>query len=322
MLDSERYFHLKVFKPQFVLNRALRRPTFDGRRYRSTVLSDAERTHLRNVASSAQVSPPNKRMIFLYGVMPRSGTNYLFELLLRHPQIVKSAIPFDELPVLAAPEVYDEPRRMIGRLHSPSAEAFQPMEWMTFSVSGLRNRLLDLAPDDSVTLIKEPHAFNLDLLSTVFPLDQYILIARDGRYVVDSFKRTFAQQILGRTFEDICLEFKAAAEKMLEVRAALPEEKVRYVQYEQCVRHPKDTISSLTDWIGGLDRPPSEEDLASIPVLGSSTHSKRTKGQVSWEPVEADESFDPTSRKLDWSEEYTSTFERICGDVNRRLGYS
>ena len=321
MLDRERYFEFRFLRPNFAARRLMSLPVFDARKYADANLSPQEAAHLRTVSLEAGKTFPRRKLLFVFGCMPRSGTNFLFEMLLCHPRFARSAIPLDEFGVLASPEAFDAPRNTIGRLHPPSAAAFARMEWMAFALAGFRNRLLSLAADDTVTVIKEPHAYHIELLPVLFQQDRCIVLLRNARYIVDSYFRTFVRRRFGRSFEEVCMETAAALTKVLDFLEAAPSGYAYMVRYEDAALHRARVMGEILCWMGEDVR---EEDMAAlgrIPVLGSSTHSRGADGQVQWTPQVPGTDFDPTCRPLDWSRSQELTFERVCAAVNRRAGY-
>jgi protein-tyrosine sulfotransferase len=320
-MADRKYIAIRFLRPDFAARRLMSLPVFDERAYAGVDLSPEEENNLRAVAESAARPFEKRRLLFVYGAMPRSGTNFLFEVLLRHPLFARPGIGFDELGVLADPAVFEEPRRVIGSFHPPSGAAFARLEWMAFALAGLRNRLLSLAAEDTVTVVKEPHAYHLELLPVMFPCDRCIMLLRNARYIVDSYFRTFAGRRFGRTFEDVCLETAAALAKVLDFLDRTPRQFVHPVRYEDVALRRESVMTAILDWLGEEARPQDMLELDNIPVLGSSTHSRDANGAVSWAPRAVDANFDPVSRPLEWTRTQEEVFTKTCAEVNRRAGY-
>ena len=87
-----------------------------------------------------------------------------------------------------------------------------------------------------------------------------------------------------------------------------------------CGWHKGGALRKIFDWMG-IEPGVIDSAIEHLPIYGSSTHSRGTGGAVDWKPVEADGSFDPTSRPLDWTEAQKRVFARTCGEANRRQGY-
>lgn len=322
MLDREKYVYVRLMRPEFVFRRLLGLPLFDPDWYANIELAADESASLRAIADSAGGRFENRRLLFLLGAMPRSGTNFLFEMLLRHPRFARPAIPFDEFAAMASPDSFDTPRQVIGRFHPPSGAAFARLEWMAYSMAGFRTRLLSMAADETITVVKEPHVYHVELQPVMFPRDPCILVMRDARYVVDSFYRTFAGRRLGRTFEDVCLETATAMAKTLAFLKDAAPDQVYPVRYEEATADRAGFMSGLLTWLGEEVRAEDLSGLDDVPVLGSSTHSRGADGQVNWEPKSACADFNPATRPIDWTAAQQRIFERHCAGINRQAGYS
>lgn len=321
-LDDEKFHRLKIVRPGFIGRRLLRRPTLDRALYDDAGLTETERSHLVEVTHSAQRVFERKRLLFIFGIMPRSGTNFLFELLLRAPPFARSAIPFAELPILAGEEYFRGPVDLIGRVHRESGKAFARMEWMAYATAGFRNRVLDIAGPGSITLIKNPLVWNIELWPVLFPQDHMLLLIRDARYIVDSFMRTLIHSGMSRTFEDVCIETALAIDKSMAFLASQPANRLMLLRYEDVVRDKSGAVSRVSEWLGESTAIADREVLEHLPVYGSSVYSNRTSdGSVDWTPVAADEGFDPTNRTLSWTTGQQRIFDRVCGAQNARLGY-
>ena len=321
--DDERYWRPSVPRASFFMRRMLRRPTMNPALYGDAELTTGQCDVLASCVRSAQRDFPDRGLLFLYGIMPRSGTNFLYRLLLRNPAFSAPQIAFAELPVLAGEAYFAEPMELFGRIHQPSADAFGRMEWMAYALAGFRNRLLDLAPADSLTLVKNPLLYGVDLSPIFFPDDRILMIERDARYICDSFRRSFARRRLSRTFEDICLETSLAMEKALRLRESMDDALLLAVKYEDLMADKAVIVGRIADWLGRPDIRLASSDAGDVPIYGSSVYSPRAAdGAVDWAPVKPPEGFNPAARPLDWNAAELRTFERVCGPVNRRMGYA
>lgn len=308
--------------PRFVLRRLTRRPTAPLADYDRPALDDATRARLTAAAAAAR-APGGPDVAFVLGVMPRSGTNFLERLLLTHPDTEGAPGGLRELPALGAAGALEGFRDALGRLYGPNADLFARHEWLAYALGGYLNAArAGCAEGTRTLLIKDPRVRNVWLFDAVTPPDtRALIVLRDGRYLVDSTIRTWPLRPLGRTFEDVCLEWEAATRATLDYAEAAPEGRVRPVRYEDLVARGPAEMAEICGWLG-LD--PAGLDAAALegaPVLGSSTHSREEGGKVGWTPVQKDAAFDPTGRALDWTAAQKATFERICGATQARAGY-
>lgn len=308
--------------PGFVARRVFRRPTVPLEVYDPPVLSAAARDRLTRVARAAR-RPGGPAVGFVFGVMPRSGTNYLERLLLAHPDTVAAPDDLRELPFLPAAAEMREFEAALARFYPPNGDVFAPYEWLAYAMAGYLNAATGAVDATAQTvLVKDPHVRHIGLFDAVVPDAQAMIVTRDGRYLIDSTIRTWPLKRLGRTFEDVCLEWEAATRAALDYAATAPSDRVRLVRYEDLVAPDSPELAAVCGWLG-LDpaRLPADA-VAKAPVLGSSTHSREAGGAVGWTPVARGDGFDPTGRDLDWSEAQLKTFRRICAATQDRAGYA
>ena len=302
--------------PRFALRRLLRRPTAPLGAYAPPALSPAERAALREAALRAR-TPGGPEICVILGVMPRSGTNYLERLLCAHPGCEASGAP-REWPALACADAIRPFEAALARRHASNDGP--PYLWLAYALAGQLNALRAASRAEAIVL-KDPHVRHLGLLDAVMPREKAVLVLRDGRRVIDSTLRTWPPRRLGRTFEDLCLEWAAAATAALDHAERASPEAVRLLRYEDAAADPAGVARGLLEWLGldpcGLPAGLVEE----TPVLGSSTHSRDASGAVGWAPVERPEGFDPARRPVEWPRRRERVFARICGPAQARAGY-
>jgi len=308
--------------PGFVLRRLLRLPTAPLDAYAAPPLEATARETLRArmVAARREGGPA---VCLILGAMPRSGTNYVERLLAGHPDVLIAPGGLRELPAFAVADRFRDAGRAMARFHPSNGEIFAAYEWLGYAMAGYVNRIrAEASPQTRAVLLKDPHMRRVALFDALMPREQAILVIRDGRYLVDSTVRTWPLRRFGRTFEDICLECRAATEAALTAAAEAPADRVRLVRYEDVTADPAGRVAELCAWIG-LD--PSRLDVAAVtdaPILGSSTHSRGADGVVGWAPVADKTGFDPTTRPLEWPDAWRRTFARVCGTIQERAGYA
>ncbi|MBD8066778.1 sulfotransferase [Devosia sp. PTR5] len=319
MRRSDRTLALQLPRPSFALARLLRRPSFSASDY-AMRWSKAELARLKEISLVAQRETPEHKLLFVLGVMPRSGTNFLFELLCQQPRIARPVPGFDEFPFLGTSEYFKDYKREFSRFHPSSGEAFGDLDWMGFAAAGLRNFIAVRNAGAQATAIKEPHVIGVELFEALFPRDQCLLVLRDGRYIVDSYMRSFARNRFSRTFEDVCLEWQAAASKFADFAQSADPARVKVVRYEELDADRRGHLSHIMAWVGLELDADALARVDELPVFGSSTHSARD-GKVDWTPVKPSADFKPTTRAIEWDNKREETFERLCGDLNRAFGY-
>jgi len=269
--------------------------------------------------------------IFVNGVLPRSGTNFVANALALHPDVAGFPREMHEFPLIeTAPGATALQHEWLS-LYPANAALVRPFEVFGYLASGWLADLQSEAPDRQL-LFKSPHVRQIALFRAALPNDKLVLCLRDGRDVVASTMATFERGLLSqsfrkrgifrKSFRQLVAEWKLATEAVLAFAPGGPlaDPHTVVVRYEDLVADPDGQIATILPVLG-LDpaRFPSEE-LRQLPVFGSST--TRENGAQSWEPVERKASFNPIGRFENWPEARKRAFERLAGDVLRRSGYA
>ena len=257
--------------------------------------------------------------VFIAGIMPRSGTNYLWDLLCAHPMCSPAREPIREDFFLM------ESDHLVAYTHA--VRGWWDERWGTFSsdlTSDFHRSLGDglisfLWVDRSRRLVtKTPSVRHVGRFFTFFPDGRLIILVRDGRSVVQSAMTTF-----GWEFDRAAREWAAAAEEVRRFQTRYQHLADRYllVRYEDL----------LDDLEGSLDRVFRFLDLGSesfdfeaaraLPVRGSSFYFGPGRSSVHWEPVEKRDDFTPKERWRVWTIAMHERFEWIAGDELRHFGY-
>jgi protein-tyrosine sulfotransferase len=258
--------------------------------------------------------------IFILGILPRSGTNYLFDLLNLHPACARARDPVREdlfldnsdhlVSFVAALQASWDPRW--GKFSAALAEALQ---------GSLGDGLLSFLWEhrDRRLLTKSPSVRHIDRFFTYFPHARLVILVRDGRSVTQSCMATF-----GWEFERGARNWAAAADEIRRFTSAdhgVHEGRYLLARYEDLVR---DLQGSLTPILRFLDLDEDAFDFQAateLPVRGSSAYFGPGHDSVHWDPVPRGTDFDPTERWRAWDRERHDRFEWIAGKQLRFFGY-
>lgn len=254
--------------------------------------------------------------IFILSATPRSGTNFLWELLRRHPDCIPARSPLWEDYILkTSPHLF--------RFAQAAQRSWDPV-WG--STEALRAELLRSLGDGVVSFLstdpqrrvvtKSPTIANLDLFFRLFPDGHLLLLIRDGRDVAASGMKTF-----GWTLQEAAAYWAWGAADIARFVAEHPNDAVKVVQFEDVVA---DTERALLDVLSFLDLDAGSYDLAEldrIPVRGSSTYFGPGRTDVNWDVVARPAGFSPIGRWRSWSDGDIAMFERFAGRELQRWGY-
>ena len=259
------------------------------------------------------------RPIFIHGILPRSGTNFLWDLLLLHPHCSGPVEPVREDRFL------EHSDHLVD--FSTSVQASWDPSWGTFGDelparlhAGLGAGLLSFLHVGSGRrlVVKNPSVRHLDRFFDFFPNAHLLVLVRDGRSVTQSCMATF-----GWSFERAAHAWADAADAIQKFRmthSALAD-RWQLVRYEDIVEDLENSLRSILEF---LDLDLNGYDMSAarnLPVRGSSVFFGPGRSSVSWDPVEKDDTFAPKERWRTWPAHWLDRFEWIAGDQLRAFGY-
>jgi hypothetical protein len=257
------------------------------------------------------------RPIFVLGILRRSGTNYLSDLLVQHPDCVSAAPIHEDHLVQRA----DHLRSYVDAVTSSWTESWgvppdAPARLMEALGDGVA-AFLQAGAGARRVVAKTPRTEHLDLYGELFPHCPLLLLVRDGRNVVASNVRSFDEHE-----EVMRQEWARAGRRILEFDARNRDGGIPYriVRYEDLFADLQATMTAILRTCG-LDPDRYDFEVANrLPVRGSS--SLRHRGEVvHWEPVDRDERFRPNEHWRDWTPYQHARFAEVAGDVQRAFGY-
>lgn len=254
--------------------------------------------------------------VFVLGIMPRSGTNYLHQLLTLHPGCVaRERIPEDRLLIPA-----DHLRAYAARVARGWRDSWSvPDEEGRLLLSAIGDGLLGFltrGAGGSCIVTKTPSLQNIELFFDLFPQGRLILLVRDGRTVSESAARTF-----GWTRSHAMRRWAAAARTAIAFDAAhRRNERYRFVRYEDLLRDLKPTLRPLLE-LCELDPATYPWTKArDLPLVGSSVF-RGSRQEVHWDPIQRPSHFPERVSWEGWSRELLGEFELVAGAEMRALGY-
>jgi protein-tyrosine sulfotransferase len=259
-----------------------------------------------------------RRPVFIVGLTPRTGTNYLWDLVCVHPACAPGREPIREDFFLEHAHLLATFVRDVSSKWDP-AWGIVSEETLAELHARIGTALLDFlsTAEDRRLVTKNPSVVGIDRVFAFFPTAQLIVLVRDGRAVVESCVRTFGWDV------DLAARRWAAAAsiamRFLDGRAT-DDPAVRLVRYEDLVADPR---SQMTKLLSFLDLDVAEYDFSAaerLPVRGSSVF-LGGQAEVHWDPVERTADFDPLRRWADWSAEQHRRFAWLAGRQQVALGY-
>jgi sulfotransferase family protein len=265
------------------------------------------------------IAPGRAEPIFVHGILPRSGTNYLWGLLLLHPDCGGAREPVKEDLFL------DHSDHLTGFV-AAVRDAWDP-SWGTFDnglldqlCAGIGEGLISFLWTDRVRRLvtKSPSVRHLDRFFAFFPQARLLILIRDGRSVVQSAIDTF-----GWDFDRACRDWSEAARavRSFERRESSGGERWRIVRYEDLVDDPEGQMRAIFAFLN-LDPSRYDFDAArGLPVRGSSVYGRKGSA-VHWTAVPRNEGFAPKERWRSWTDAQLERFDWLAGEQLIDLGYA
>lgn len=261
--------------------------------------------------------------LFVNGVLPRSGTNYIANALALHPAVAAFPRRMDEFPLLdIAPGARALWHEWLAH-YRENAGIVARHELFAWLAAGWLADLQADAPGQHL-LFKSPHVRQLALFRAALPEDRLILCLRDGRDVVASTLASFEKRrpLTGRSFRQLVTEWRLATEAVLACSPGGPHAHPHtvVVRFEAMVADQAAELRRILPAMG-LDPAAYPFDrLAKLPVFGSSI--AKPAGTWRWQRVERDASFNPIGRYANWPDHRKRAFDRLAGDTLKRAGYA
>jgi protein-tyrosine sulfotransferase len=282
-------------------------------------LSQEEGERLRGLAERAAGAGPAPILVF--GVMPRSGTNFVRDLISHHPDVYPDPGRLWEFPLLHAAR---DARAFMDRFIAMFPRNGDVVgRWDALALlSGAWLRELQREAGAKRILLKSPHVQNLTLAPAIFPGAKIVLCLRDGRDVTASSMKTFSRWSPARkTFEQLAREWALSAEAILSFAPggvnAHPD--ITVVRYEEMVADTRGDLETLFEAVGLDPALYPFEKLETMPVRGSSESARADDSRWQGEAKTAD--FKPVGRWSEWSAGQRRRFDRVAGATLRAAGY-
>ncbi|MDA1231282.1 MAG: sulfotransferase [Planctomycetota bacterium] len=252
--------------------------------------------------------------IMIHGLLQRTGTNLLHQLLLLHTDCTKSESPVREGWMLDDSDLLF---RYVDELHSRwtrtpwNVTETQKVELTQKIGKGLLE-FLSIGSEGGKHLVsKTPSVKNIDRASTLFPTAKIVILVRDGRDVAES-----AHMKWNRDRLVTAQQWNEAAETVAHFEGSEVVDRDRFciVRYEDLVERTRESIETLLAFLGLPREGYLFGKLDDLPVFGSSEKKE-------WMTTPRTEDFNPIGRWTNWSEADHYYFNQIAGCQMHRLGY-
>ncbi|MDF5722456.1 MAG: sulfotransferase [Rhizonema sp. PD37] len=267
--------------------------------------------------------------IFILGIMPRCGTNFLQNLICLHPDCVSSAL-WEDFMLYPAPlleayahAVYTEwlplsTKKLENIMDSPLDSLLHHLG------EGLLSFLYTQQPQSQRLVTKTPWVRNLPSFFKLFPNAQLLILIRDGRSVIESGVTSFNWD-----YQSAMHQWAEAAQKIIQFQQHQHHShQYMIVKYEDIYSKTVETMTKILEFLN-LDK--QSYDFAksiNAPVIGSSDiicrgrENEPQEFTIHWQPIEKTTEFNPLSRWHNWDDAKHALFNKISGKQMLQFGYS
>ena len=269
-------------------------------------------------------------IVFILGIMPRSGTHFLANLLCGHPDCKKSVLAEDGLVASSSllakyadvsnkeweKDGVPEANRAHGLLLKSIGDGLLAfLQNIRQDAISKKASFPDTLPRYLVT--KTPQVIGLENFFKLFPQNKLLILVRDGRAVVESGNISFNYDR-----ERSSRQWRDAANNIIRFTKDTPQTSSNYliVKYEELHTQTEQEMRKILLF---MDLDPDKYDFKKaldMPVVGSSVF-KRGDKAVSWLPVVKTADFDPLARASGWTRKQHERFNRIAGPQLEHFGY-
>lgn len=258
-----------------------------------------------------------KPAIIIHGVMPRSGTVYLGEVLSLHPNLDAYPNNIWEIPLLLTTGDLIKVQKKFFKEGSAYNSKIGENDLLALFGSSFIGYLYSLAPIGKQILLKVPNVQYLNYFFTLFPHEYLLLVIRDGRDVVNSTIKTWPE----RDFSDVCKLWNDSMKMILSFRNQCSNKMNRcwIAKYEDCVLDPVFFVKNACKRLQLDENKYPFRKIKKIFVHGSS--SLKSDGQVTWNGIIKPNNFNPIGHWQKWSAGKKKIFKRIAGRTLIDSGY-
>ncbi len=266
----------------------------------------------------------NSKVCFLLGVMPRSGTNYLANLIECHQDVIAPGPVWEDFFVSNSTRLesfvsyskkywnpnWDKEQRLLT--------GDKLLNCIGDGLLGFLNQQRNEEQSAELLLAKTPTVRNIKNFFKLFPNNKLLILVRDGRSVICSGEKSFKWDFekASRDWSQAIINIKSFIEAHKQF-----EQQIKLIRYEDIYLNSKDEMKSIIGFLG-LDEKQYDWNKAENLGISGSSDTVDENGKVTWaKKVEKNEKFKPLKRYQNWSVFKQKRFAWLAGKEAQYLGY-
>jgi len=256
--------------------------------------------------------------IIIHGIMPRSGTVYVGELLCRHPDLYAYPHHLWELPVLPLTADVRQLQQKFLLGYKPNNGKLEDDDFLPLFGAAMMALLHAPVPPQQRVLAKIPSVQYLGHFFSMFPHENVLILVRDGRDVVHSTLRTWPRL----NFVQVCLRWNRSAKAVLSAMDYFTKDKCHgywLAKYEDALQDPVSFVQEACRQFALDEADYPYREIDEIRVIGSSKLEQQ--GKVGWRHLKRPKNFHPGGYWDQWSKARKLIFKVTAGQSLMDLGY-
>lgn len=255
--------------------------------------------------------------IFIHGMLQRSGTNFIGEIMRLYGEIDAYPNGIYEVPFLQTTGALLSAQEQFFQAYQRNRERIGENDMLPLFGASMLAYLHGLTQADRRLMIKVPDVQYLSYFFTMFPFENLLILIRDGRDLVNSTVKSWPN----RDFTETCLLWDKTARLIMAFEKQWQpfSRQFMVVKFEDAVEDPERFARKAgAHFQLDMERFQSQK-IKNLPVKGSSSLKK--DGEMTWKPMAKPEGFNPVGRWRDWPEKEKEIFKKNCGQTLMALGY-
>lgn len=252
-----------------------------------------------------------KSEIFIHGILQRSGTNLLTQILMLHPDCVRPAIKLREDWFLHYSDpLYEYADKLFQKWDTPSwaGEPYSETKFYSTVGASLLKYLRQGVPDadGKVLLSKTPSVQNIERCFQLFPGRKVVIIIRDPRDIAISAFNTWKIP-----FDQTIINYNEAFSSIVNMEKESTSKDYLILRFEDLILEREEWTKKCLDFLDLDEKRFHWKILDKLPVFGSSE-------EDSWKIKNKKISFQPIGR---WKSLPTQQLENLSKPISESLGY-
>jgi hypothetical protein len=257
--------------------------------------------------------------IMVHGIMPRAGTVYTTQLLRLHPDLYAFPYEWYELPFLQLSGSILQLQEQFLVNHRHNRGKIGDTDFLALFGAAMVGYLHAATPPDKRLLMKVPSVEYLHYFWHLYPYENLLLLARDGRDVVQSTIKTWPQI----RFSFARLRWRRAAGMIANFHQQCQSRRQSYwlARFEDAVGDPEGFVRQACGRFGlDVERYPFDQMWQEVNEVRGSSKVKEA-GEVVWEARQKPGNFRPVGYWQNWPWHKKWLFKRLAGQALLDLGY-